>query len=76
MIERHHYASKDIERRAHECDSAYAKTKREWTLRNEWLQQVVQWHGFQREAAQILDTIRAKDETLNARRPMTSVNFD
>lgn len=42
MIERHHYASKDIERRAHECEAAYAKTKREGTLRNEWLQQVVQ----------------------------------
>jgi hypothetical protein len=42
MIERHHYASKDIERRTHECEAAYAKTKREWGLRNEWLQQVVQ----------------------------------
>jgi spectrin beta len=73
MIERRHYATKDIERRAHECDAAYAKTKREWTLRNEWLQQVVQWHGFQREASQLMDVIRAKDETLNARRTMSSV---
>ncbi|KAI6189412.1 Karst [Aphelenchoides bicaudatus] len=73
MIKRHHYASKDIERRAHECDTAYSKIKREWTLRNEWLQQVVQYHGFQREASQILDTIRTKDETLNIRRPMNSV---
>jgi hypothetical protein len=42
MIGRQHYAAKEIERKAHECHAAYAKTKSEWTLRNEWLQQVVQ----------------------------------
>jgi hypothetical protein len=46
MIERHHYASKDIEKRVQECDSAYTKTKREWKLRNEWLVQVVQVAQF------------------------------
>ena len=64
MIEQRHYASKEIERRAGEVETTYARTRHEWALRNEWLAQVVQWHGFQREARQIFDTIRTKNETL------------
>ncbi|KAI6229996.1 Spectrin repeat-containing domain protein [Aphelenchoides fujianensis] len=73
MVEQRHYASKEIEKRADEVESVYARTKKEWKLRNVYLTQVVQWHGFQREAQQILAAIRTKDETLKTSRTMSSV---
>ncbi|KAI6237537.1 hypothetical protein M3Y95_00275500 [Aphelenchoides besseyi] len=73
MIEQRHYATKEIEKRAEEVESVYERTKREWKLRNVYLAQVVQWHGFQREAQQILVAIRSKDETLKTPRTMSNV---
>lgn len=41
-----------------------SRVRSEWTLRDGYLSQVVQWHAFQREAKQILAAIASKRNTL------------
>lgn len=40
MLGRRHYASQEIEERLKQVVNANAMVKREWDLRNEWLEQV------------------------------------
>uniref|UniRef100_A0A0K0EWJ5 Karst (inferred by orthology to a D. melanogaster protein) n=1 Tax=Strongyloides venezuelensis TaxID=75913 RepID=A0A0K0EWJ5_STRVS len=64
MIERKHYASNEIEEKIYHLKNSLKKLIKEWGLRNQWLYQVVQFHGFQREAKQIISAIKSKDNTI------------
>uniref|UniRef100_A0A915EMN4 Spectrin beta chain n=1 Tax=Ditylenchus dipsaci TaxID=166011 RepID=A0A915EMN4_9BILA len=66
LLEEKHFASREIEDRLSHVDSAYDSVKREWKLRNEWVDQIVDWHGFEREAKQIIAAIETRGRTLNA----------
>ncbi|CAJ0961940.1 unnamed protein product, partial [Mesorhabditis belari] len=64
MIAAEHYASDEIRARLHQVDSALKRLHSEWSLRESYLAQVVQWHSLQREAKQILSAIQSKRNTL------------
>uniref|UniRef100_A0A914XIB6 Spectrin alpha chain n=1 Tax=Plectus sambesii TaxID=2011161 RepID=A0A914XIB6_9BILA len=66
MIAKEHYASEEIKDKQQHVDQALRKVNSEWELREQWLRQLVQWHAFQREAAQTLAVIAARESTLRS----------
>ncbi|KAI1720497.1 spectrin repeat domain-containing protein [Ditylenchus destructor] len=66
LLIQNHYASGEVEARLKQVDNTYDAVKREWQLRNEWIEQIVDWHGFEREAKQIIAAIEAREKTLGS----------
>ncbi|CAI2353897.1 unnamed protein product [Caenorhabditis sp. 36 PRJEB53466] len=66
MIGAQHYASEEIKNKTRLLKTALERLRNEWTLRNGYLSQAVQWHAFQREAKQIIASIGSKRTTLRS----------
>lgn len=66
MINAQHYAAEEIKNKTRLLKTALERLRNEWTLRNGYLSQAVQWHAFQREAKQIIASIGSKRTTLRS----------
>ncbi|CAP39687.2 Protein CBR-SMA-1 [Caenorhabditis briggsae] len=66
MVNAQHYATEEIKNKTRLLKTALERLRSEWTLRNGYLSQAVQWHAFQREAKQIIASIGSKRTTLRS----------
>jgi len=66
LLQAKHYASTDVDEKLAQAINAYESLKNEWRLRNEWIEQQIDWHGFEREAEQTMAAIEAKHLTLGS----------
>uniref|UniRef100_A0A7E4UVW3 Spectrin beta chain n=1 Tax=Panagrellus redivivus TaxID=6233 RepID=A0A7E4UVW3_PANRE len=66
ILEKKHYAHKEIEEKLAQVRHAYDNVKAEWDLRDKYLQQVVQFHGFSRDVRQTVSAIATRQATLQS----------
>ncbi|KAI3422187.1 hypothetical protein GPALN_012720 [Globodera pallida] len=65
LVQEGHCPEAEVAQRLEQLDDAFRTVRKEWTLREEWLEQTVQWHSMQREANQVLSQIQTRERELD-----------
>ncbi|KAL3084189.1 hypothetical protein niasHT_039315 [Heterodera trifolii] len=66
LVEEGHCPEGEVAQRMAQLKDTFETVRREWTLREEWLEQTVQWHSLQREANHLLSQIQSREREAEA----------